>query len=91
MLRVKKNIQEIGFENIELHSEVRKYKFYCEELENKLKLKNNYFPISKKVTPKIKDQVEQMIKNGMTYRDIAKQINISIKTISRIKNGYYDD
>lgn len=51
----------------------------------------NLKPIPKKVTPKLKDQVENMVKSGMTYRDIAKEIDISIKTISRIMTGYYDD
>lgn len=88
-LELKETIREISFENSELRSEVNRLKFRCNELENELK--NNYNLIPKKVTPEIKDQVEKMVKSGMTYRDIAKQIDISIKTISRIMTGYYDD
>ena len=88
-LELEETIHRLSFENSELHSEVQRYKFLCEELENKLK--NSFYPIPKKVTPKIKGQVEQMVKSGMTYRKIAKQIDISTKTISRIMNGYYDN
>lgn len=87
-LELKETIRQISIENSELRSEVNRYKFYCNELENKLK--NNCNLIPKKITPGIKAQVEQMVKSGMTYRDIAKEIDISIKTISRIMNGYYD-
>ena len=51
----------------------------------------SYSLIPKKVTPRVKDQVKSMVKSGMTYREIAKQIDISIKTISRIMTGYYDN
>ncbi len=88
-LELKEIIREISFENSELRSEINRLKFHCNELENKLK--NNYSLIPKKVTPEIKVQVEKMVRSGITYRDIAKQIDISIKTISRIMTGYYDD
>lgn len=88
-LELEETIHRLSFENSELHSKVQRYKFLYEELENKLK--NSCYPIPKKVTPKVKDQVEQMVKNGMTYREIAKQIGISTKTISRIITGYYDN
>ncbi len=88
-LELKKIIQEVSFENSELRSEVNRLTFRCNELENKLK--NNYSLIPKKVNPEIKNQVKSMVESGMTYRDIAKQIDISIKTISRIITGYYDD
>lgn len=87
-LELKETINKLSLENLELHSEINQYKFRCNELENKLK--NNYSLIPKKVTLEIKEQVESMVKSGMTYRDIAKQIDISIKTISRIMNGYYN-
>lgn len=88
-LELKEIIREISFENSELRSEVNRLNFRCNELENKLK--NNYSLIPRKVNPEIKAQVKNMVESGMTYRDIAKQIDISIKTISRIMTGYYDD
>ena len=88
-LELKEIVREVSFENSELRSEVNRLMFCCNELENKLK--NNYSLIPKKVTPRVKDQVKSMVKSGMTYREIAKQINISIKTISRIMTGYYDN
>ena len=88
-LELKKIIREVSFENSELRSEVNRLTFCCNELENKLK--NNFSLIPKKVTPRVKDQVKSMVKSGMTYREIAKQIDISIKTISRIMTGYYDN
>ena len=53
-------------------------------------MKKNYSIIPKKVTSEVRDQVKNMVESGMTYRDITKQIDISLKTISRIMNGYYD-
>lgn len=88
-LELKEIIQEVSLENSELRSEINRYKFRCNELENKLK--NNYYTIPKKVTPEIKSKVEKMVESGMTYRAISNQIDISIKTISRIMTGYYDN
>ena len=85
--KLQDTVNKLSIELLELQSELNKYKFHCNELENKLK--NNIF-ITKKVTPNIKNKVKHMVASGMTYRDIAKQMDISIKTISRIMNGYYD-
>ena len=87
-IELKEKINKLNFENLELRSEINRYKFYCNELENKLK--KNYSIIPKKVTSEVRDQVKNIVESGMTYRDITKQIDISLKTISRIMNGYYD-
>ena len=76
-LELKEIIRDVSLENSELRSEINRYKFRCNELENRLK--NNSYPIPKKVTPEIKSKVEKMVKNGMTYRAISNQIDISYK------------
>ena len=78
-IELKEKINKLNFENLELRSEINRYK-----------LKKNYSIIPKKVTSEVRDQVKNMVESGMTYRDITKQIDISLKTISRIMNGYYD-
>lgn len=75
-IELKEKINKLNFENLELRSEINRYKFYCSELENKLK--NNYSLIPKKVTSEVRDQVKNMVKSGMTYRDVRKQIDISL-------------
>ncbi|MGL6186078.1 MAG: hypothetical protein ACRC1T_11945 [Clostridium chrysemydis] len=87
-LDLKDKLNKSHFDNLELNSSINRYKFYINELENKLK---NSSLIPKKVTLSLMDQVKNMLESGMTYRDIAPKLNISIKTISRIVNGYYDN
>lgn len=41
----------------------------------------------KKLTPEKADQIKQMALNGVPYKEISSQFDISIASISRIKHG----
>lgn len=90
-LSLNNQIKELLIEISDLNEKLRKNNNKLKDLESKLKSYNpNLKPIPKKVNFEIKEQVKNMVDNGMTYREISKEIDISIKTISRIINGYYD-
>lgn len=88
---LKNTINNLSFEILELREQLRKSNEENIKLQNKLNLYNpNLKPIPKKVNFDLVNQVEYMIEiEKLTYREIAQILNISTKTISRIKNGYY--
>lgn len=68
-----------------------KLEFQIDDLNKELKEYNpNLKPTKKKVTKEKIIEVKSMIQKGNTYRVTSQETHVSIKTISRIMNGYYD-
>ncbi len=90
-LDLKEVINKLRFEILELKDQLRKSDEEYKKIQNKLNSYNpNLKPIPKKVDFELVKQVEYMIEiEKLTYREISDKLNISTKTISRIKNGYY--
>lgn len=66
--------------------------FKIGDLNNELKEYNpNLKPTKRKVTRDKVIEVKGMIEKGFNYRVTSKETGVSIKTVSRILNGYYND
>lgn len=93
LLEIKSRSLEYLEKNIkDIESYANKLEFKIDDLNKELKKYNpNLKPPKKKVTKEKVIEVKNMIRSGFNYRVTSTETNISIKTISRIINGYYDD
>ncbi len=90
-LELKSTINNRDLKILELQERLRQSNEEYIKLQNKLNSYNaNLKPKKKKVNFDLVNKVEYMIEiEKLTYREISDKLNISTKTISRIKNGYY--
>ena len=76
----------------DLESYSTKLEFKIDDLNRELREYNpNLKPMKRKITREKVIEVRSMIEKGSSYRVTSKETGISIKTISRIANGYYND
>lgn len=92
LLKMESNRVEYLEKNImDMESYVRELELKIHNLNEELKEYNpNLKPMPKKVTKEKVIEVKNMIAKGLSYRVTSKETDISIKTISRIVNGYYN-